>query len=106
DVPGARAVAASDHHKVHGDRPLPGGDQRFHRGLVAVERVAYEDDFLTVVGIELADEQPLEELAEELDELLSLGGAARLPVTCEAPVRELFEVEDVFGEAPDRLAPL
>jgi len=106
DVAGTPAVAASDHQKVDGNRPQLGGDQRLHRGLVAVERVADEDDLLTVVGIELADEQTLEELTEELDELLALGGRARLPVPREAAMRELFEVEDIVDGAPDRLSPL
>src|SRR6266545_3935832 len=120
-----RAVVADeadalDAHVVDGPAPIAQEHAVVHRNLrlllrhdpslddrqVALDGVAGVLDLLAGVALDLRDVRVLEEVAEERDELLALGGRAGLPVPAQAPPRDFREVEDLVHDRPDSLPAL
>src|SRR6266699_106598 len=101
------APIVQEHAVVDGDlRLLLRDDAGLDDGQLALDGVAGVLDLLPGIALDLRDVRVLEEVAEERDELLPLGGRARLPVAAQASLRDLREVEDLVDHVPDPLPAL
>src|SRR5207244_6559335 len=103
DIEGPPAAVTLDHAIVHRNLgPLLRDDARPDRGQVAVQRLAGIDDPLARIGLDLRNVRALEEVSEQRDELRALARRPSLPVTAEAPLRDLREVENLVGDPAER----
>src|SRR5207245_7267722 len=83
---------------------LPHGhDLGPHGRVVAVDRLADEEDLLARPVLDLRQVRPLEQIGEEPDELLALLRRALAPVPGQRTPRHLAEVEEILGD-PAQLA--
>src|SRR5215470_8840851 len=107
DVVDGPAAVLEKHAVVDRDfGPLLRHDACLGESQVAFDRIAGIQDLLAGVALDLRDVRVLQEVAEERDELLLLGGRARLPVPAEAALGDLAEVEDLVDDSPYLFAAL
>src|SRR3972149_1029294 len=76
---------------------LARGQARAHLGALAVDALPHVADAQPALLVELGDVRRLEQVGEELDELLALGGGAGLPVTAERLLRRLGPTAEPDG---------
>src|SRR2546425_1986086 len=108
DVVHEPAVAHPVHAVVHRHLGARLGDElRADLGLVALDGVAEVLDLLAAAALlDLADVGALEQIGEELDELVTLGRRAGLPVTGQRALGDLAEVERLVADLADGGPPL
>src|SRR5207245_9207750 len=90
------AAVSLEHAIVHWNLgPLFRDGARPDRGLVAVQCLAGIDDPFARIALDLRNVRALVEVREQRDELRALARPPSLPVPCEAPLRDLREVENL-----------
>src|SRR5262249_26282014 len=100
DLPTVRASneAIIHRHAVS----LLGDDRARDLDLIAFDPLLTVQDLLSLlVGLDVVDVRPLEQIGEQLDELGALGGCALVPVAAHALPRHLLEPEAARDDLPD-----
>src|SRR5207302_11000810 len=77
-------------------------DRRTVLGRAAVRRLAGIDVVLGRIALDLRYVRAREEVSEQRDELRALARCPSLPVSAEAPLRDLREVENLVGDPAER----